>query len=237
MATAVARLGGVAIGSAARYAAGEYRIAQGSSLMRKFLYVAGVVAVVALAGVGGLVVYAPGWLKGAESSTAGSAAVPDIDSERGAEPAESGEATGQGGDRAARKEGPYEPTSEYVAKGFDPGKQVIDFSESKGGEASGPGEDILTTGNVHRILHERANKLIPCYQKVLDERPDASGEVGFEFGIDSGGGVKMVRVTDSELESRKAEDCMVEKTRGWSFPETGMGSVTTFETSMTFRLQ
>jgi hypothetical protein len=202
--------------------------------MRKFLYVAGVVAVVALAGVGGLVVYAPGWLSGSESSTVGSAAAPDIDRESGGE---SGESKGTTDERAERNEGPYEPTSEYVAEGFDPGKQVIDFSESKTGGGSRPRGDILTTGDVHRILHERANKLIPCYQKVLDERPEASGEVGFEFGIDSGGGVKMVRVTDSELESRQAEDCMVDKTRGWSFPETGMGSVTTFETSMTFRMQ
>jgi len=203
--------------------------------MRKFLYVAGVVAVLALFGVGGLVVYAPGWLSGSESSAVGSAAAPDIDGEREAESAESGES---GENKVDRSEGPYEPTSEYVADGFDPDDRVVDFSEAEAGsQASGPGADVLTANDVHRILHERASQLIPCYQKVRDERPQASGEVSFEFGIDSGGEVKLVRVTDSELESRQAEDCLVEKTRGWTFPETNLGTVTRFDASMTFRMR
>lgn len=225
----------VVIVSGARYAAEEYRISEWGRLMRKFLYVAGVVAVVALAGVGGLVVYAPGWFSGAESSTVGSAAAPDIDRESGGESVESAESADE---RADRNEGPYEPTSEYVAEGFAPDDRVVDFSEAEAGdEKSGPGADVLSANDVDRILHERASQLLTCYQKVLDERPEVSGEVAFEFGIGPGGEVKMVRVTNSELESRKAEDCLVEKTRGWSFPETNLGTVTRFDTSMTFRMR
>ena len=132
--------------------------------------------------------------------------------------------------------GPYEPTSEYIAEGFDPDKRLIDFSNSKPAAGSGPRVDILTTSDVQRIVYNRANDLIPCYQKTLDRRPDATGRVHFSFGLDPSGEVVMVRIPKSGLESTVAEDCMVEKTRRWDFPETGLEIVTRFKTSMMFRL-
>jgi hypothetical protein len=143
------------------------------------------------------------------------------------------------GDAATASEdaaGPYEPTSEYIAEGFDPDERLVDFSDSEPAAGSGPRVDILTTSDVQRIVYNRANDLIPCYQKTLDGRPDATGRVHFRFGIDPSGEVVMVRIPKSGLESTVAEDCMVEKTRRWEFPETGLEIVTRFKTSMMFRL-
>jgi len=167
--------------------------------------------------------------RGADDSASSESPSPE---ESAAPAAASDQSTSEGGES-----GSYEPTSEYVAEGFDPDERVVDFSEATEGARDGPARDILTSRDVQRMLHERSDRLVPCYQKVLDERPDAQGDVQFSFAIDSGGDVRMVRITDSELRSPAAEDCMVRETRNWEFSKTHLGSVTRFETGMTFRLR
>lgn len=210
--------------------------------MQKWIYIGSGIVVLAGLLLGGLAFWAPGSLEGlpiASEWLAGSTTTLEED-----ESADDQKKVEQRpGDEGARKradkqKGPYEPTSKYIADGFDPDERVIDFSESKvRSKKEGPRLDVLTTNDVQRIVYDRANSLIPCYQKVLDKRPDAGGDVGFEFGIDSDGEVLMVRITDSELRSKVAEDCLVEKTRNWDFPKTNLDFVTRFQTSMLFRMQ
>lgn len=213
-------------------------------MLKKTLYAVAAMLGLAAVVVAVLAVAAPGVLPDLGESSAGLAgAVSNAagDESRGSassvtdrrpEKAASGSA-----EESATPEGPYRPSSQFIADGFDPDRTVMDFEEAAAKREAGPKVGVLSTADVQRIVYDRANRLIPCYQKVLDTRPEAAGNVDFEFAIAPSGDVLMVRVASSELESKLAEDCMVGRMKGWSFPATKLQVPTRLETGMMFQLQ
>lgn len=146
--------------------------------------------------------------------------------------------TGASGGRAAPDEQaqempPYDgPSSGFQAAGFDPDHVEIDFgTESSGGTG---GSRFLTRQQIQRVMTQNQGDLLSCYGQELQQFPELMGTVDFDFAVAPSGEVKMVRVIESSLESKAAEDCFVQKARHWRFPATNQETHSRFDTDFTF---
>lgn len=130
-------------------------------------------------------------------------------------------------------DGPYEPTSIWIEEGLDPEVTKFEMGSGQPTSADAPetGMDIDTM--VTNQVRQNQNSLMPCYARVL-ENEDVQGTVDMQFGIAPDGHVAMVKVTESTLRSREAEDCFVKVARDWKFSQTGKSNLTKFDTDFGF---
>ncbi|MEM1347784.1 MAG: AgmX/PglI C-terminal domain-containing protein, partial [Myxococcota bacterium] len=68
----------------------------------------------------------------------------------------------------------------------------------------------------------------------LADDPEMAGRVDFHFRVAGDGHVAMVKITDSGLEDKPTEDCLVQSARRWQFPETGNKQLVKFDTDFEF---
>lgn len=122
----------------------------------------------------------------------------------------------------------YVPTSAYIEEGAD--NRDLEFGFGGGTT----GSEVLSNGMIQNVVTGGQNDLIGCYAEQLQENQDLEGKVFFEFAVRPNGRVAMVKVTDSSLRSKEAEDCFVEKARHWQFPAVDSDILTRFDTDFMF---
>lgn len=129
------------------------------------------------------------------------------------------------------------PSSAYIEEGAD--SEILQFGFASETAALDTPDDrkmprLMSDGNVQAVMSRNQNDLIGCYGEELQNDETLAGKVDFEFAVAPDGHVAMVRVTNSTLRSKNAEDCFVEKARHWQFPRTNQDILTRFETDFTF---
>ena len=125
----------------------------------------------------------------------------------------------------------YEPTSVWIEEGLDPNVTTFGFES---GTTDAPAGPELGEGELHGIVRARQGDLMTCYASALQENDELQGRVAFQFGVAPDGHLAMVKVTDSTLRSKSAEDCMVAQARRWAFPRTNRSTLMKFDTDFTF---
>lgn len=122
----------------------------------------------------------------------------------------------------------YVPSSAYIEEGAD--NRNLEFGFGEGAT----GSEVLSDGMIQNVVTRGQNDLIGCYAEQLQENQELEGQVFFEFAVRPNGRVAMVKVTDSSLRSKEAEDCFVEKARRWQFPAVDSDILTRFDTDFMF---
>jgi|GEM_PF-2730540 len=76
----------------------------------------------------------------------------------------------------------------------------------------GPGEAVRD------VVRDRLDELEACYDRTLEKKPDAEGELVLQFRIASDGSPRSVRQTGGDLSDRSLGQCVTEGLRRWRFP-------------------
>ena len=77
--------------------------------------------------------------------------------------------------------------------------------------ANRSGEEISRTINTHNDAVEY------CYKREAKLNPNLKGDILVEFVIGYDGRVNAARVTDSSLQNKSIESCIISRVRGWRF--------------------
>ncbi|MEO1268216.1 MAG: AgmX/PglI C-terminal domain-containing protein, partial [Myxococcota bacterium] len=111
----------------------------------------------------------------------------------------------------------YVPTSAYIEPGAEADITAVNFVGS--GEATA---ETLSDSAFTSVLNAHSDELMACYLKGLKRDPNLRGSVGFRFKIaNDDGHVAMIKVTRSQLQTKRVEDCFVAQAKGWTFPAQG----------------
>ena len=88
--------------------------------------------------------------------------------------------------------------------------------------ANRSGEEISRTINTHNDAVEY------CYKREAKLNPNLKGDIQLEFVIGYDGRVNAARVTQSTLQNKSVESCIISRARGWRFKPIGQaeGDVT-----------
>jgi len=77
--------------------------------------------------------------------------------------------------------------------------------------ANRSGEEISRTINTHNDAIEY------CYKREAKLNPNLKGDIQLEFVIGYDGRVNAARVTQSTLQNKSVESCIISRARGWRF--------------------
>lgn len=85
-------------------------------------------------------------------------------------------------------------------------------------------EEALVEGGLDRdqiaaVINRHIGQVIYCYEQGLQTQPSLAGRVAVRFVIGGNGQVSTARVANSSLRSQSVEGCIVQRLRGWKFPE------------------
>jgi TonB family protein len=88
------------------------------------------------------------------------------------------------------------------------------------------GQGELSKEEIMRVINANIGQIQYCYEKALRTQPGLSGRVVLEWTVNTSGKVTVVKVAQSSLASNDATRCMMDKLRGWKFPQPKGGNVT-----------
>lgn len=83
----------------------------------------------------------------------------------------------------------------------------------------------LSKEAIRREIHRHLNEVRACYEQELNARPDLSGRVMIKFIVAPTGAVQMSAVSSSTLGVKRAEDCISQAVRRWTFPQPDGGGI------------
>lgn len=86
---------------------------------------------------------------------------------------------------------------------------------------SGNGDEAAIAG----VIGQRKPDVYQCYQKELPNSPGLTGRVLVQITTTPTGEVATAFVKQSTLGNRAVETCMMDKIRGWRFPEDAAGGL------------
>lgn len=99
-----------------------------------------------------------------------------------------------------------------------------------GGTQIGAASEVRGTidkAEIRRVVMAHAGEVKRCYEQGLTRRPDLEGRVALKFTIGKTGIVAAVTVTETTLNDRQTEQCIMRAASKWVFPKpTGDGLVT-----------
>lgn len=78
---------------------------------------------------------------------------------------------------------------------------------------------------IRRVIQRHINEVRFCYEQELNSRPDLSGRVQVKFIISPSGAVQAANVESSTLGSSRAEGCIAQAVRRWTFPAPDGGGI------------
>lgn len=84
-------------------------------------------------------------------------------------------------------------------------------------------EDSLVGGGldqdqINAVVQSHIGQVLNCYEQGLQSKPGLSGRVSVNFIINGNGRVDTARIANTSVDSKKVENCIVTKLRGWKFP-------------------
>jgi TonB family protein len=103
------------------------------------------------------------------------------------------------------------------------GTRAANVPRLRVGEADVRGS--LSKEAIRRTIQRRLNEVRFCYEQELAGRPDLSGRVQVKFVIAPDGAVQAAAVQSSTLAATRAETCIAQAVRRWSFPAPEGGGV------------
>jgi TonB family protein len=93
----------------------------------------------------------------------------------------------------------------------------------RSGEADVRGS--LSKEVIRRTIQRHVNEVRFCYEQELLSRPDVSGRVQIKFVIAPSGAVQVANVESSSLGVSRAEQCITQAVRRWTFPAPEGGGI------------
>jgi hypothetical protein len=78
---------------------------------------------------------------------------------------------------------------------------------------------------IRRVIQRHINEVRFCYEQELNSRPDLSGRVQIKFIISPSGAVQAANVESSTLGATRAEGCIAQAVRRWTFPAPDGGGI------------
>jgi FHA domain len=78
---------------------------------------------------------------------------------------------------------------------------------------------------IRRVIQRHINEVRFCYEQELNSRPDLSGRVQVKFIISPSGAVQAANVESSTLNAARAEGCIAQAVRRWTFPAPDGGGI------------
>ena len=78
---------------------------------------------------------------------------------------------------------------------------------------------------IRRVIGRHINEVRFCYEQELSSRPDLSGRVQVKFIISPSGAVQAANVESSTLGAARAEGCIAQAVRRWTFPAPDGGGI------------
>ena len=78
---------------------------------------------------------------------------------------------------------------------------------------------------IRRVIQRHINEVRFCYEQELNQRPDLGGRVQVKFIISPSGAVQAANVENSSLGSARAEQCIAQAVRRWTFPAPDGGGI------------
>ncbi len=78
---------------------------------------------------------------------------------------------------------------------------------------------------IRRVIQRHINEVRFCYEQELNQRPDISGRVQIKFIISPSGAVQAANVENSSLGAARAEQCIAQAVRRWTFPAPDGGGI------------
>jgi TonB family protein len=139
-------------------------------------------------------------------------------------------ATGAGDGSGTSLRG-YGGTATSGLGGGRPGYGTMHMAGSSGAYFEPLGEESLVEGGLDRdqinsVIQRNIGQVTYCYEQGLQSNPGLSGRVAVKFVIGSHGSVESAKVANASIGSGQVEGCIVQKLRGWKFPQpTGNVSV------------
>ena len=87
------------------------------------------------------------------------------------------------------------------------------------------GQGTLDRDAIQKVINQNVGQIQRCYERELLSNPGLSGKVEIEWTVGTNGSVHGARQKFSSLESVSAVNCILDKIRGWRFPEPKGGEV------------
>jgi TonB family protein len=78
---------------------------------------------------------------------------------------------------------------------------------------------------IRRVIRRHINEVRFCYEQELNTRPDLEGRVTVKFIISATGAVQSAMVSGSTLGNQRAETCIAQSVRRWTFPAPEGGGI------------
>ncbi|MDB4990429.1 MAG: Phosphopeptide-binding protein, partial [Myxococcaceae bacterium] len=78
---------------------------------------------------------------------------------------------------------------------------------------------------IRRVIQRHINEVRFCYEQELNTRPDLGGRVQIKFIISPSGAVQAANVESSTLGAARAEQCIAQAVRRWTFPAPDGGGI------------
>jgi len=78
---------------------------------------------------------------------------------------------------------------------------------------------------IRRVIQRHINEVRFCYEQELNQRPDIAGRVQVKFIISPSGAVQAANVENSTLGAARAEQCIAQAVRRWTFPAPDGGGI------------
>ncbi|MCY1014255.1 AgmX/PglI C-terminal domain-containing protein [Pyxidicoccus sp. MSG2] len=100
------------------------------------------------------------------------------------------------------------------------GKSITKVIPGKTTVVGGLDKDVIA-----KVIRRHQGEIKYCYESELNKDPSLAGKVAVAFTIDPTGAVSDANVSETTLNSSKAEQCMISRIRRWKFPEPKGGGV------------
>lgn len=85
-------------------------------------------------------------------------------------------------------------------------------------------EGGLDMDQINAVVRRHRGQLVQCYERALQKSRSLAGRVDVNFVIGGSGKVSTAAVANTSLGARSVESCLIQKLRGWKFPQP-VGSV------------
>jgi TonB family protein len=92
----------------------------------------------------------------------------------------------------------------------------------------------LTPEHVHRVVRQHINEARFCFERELQVNPALAGDVTVRFVVGANGSVQTSSVTNSSVGNATLEQCLVQATRRWTFPQPTGGGIAMVEQRWSF---
>jgi pSer/pThr/pTyr-binding forkhead associated (FHA) protein len=78
---------------------------------------------------------------------------------------------------------------------------------------------------IRRVIQRHINEVRFCYEQELSSRPDLGGRVQVKFIVSPSGAVQAANVESTTLGAPRAENCIAQAVRRWTFPAPDGGGI------------